>query len=117
METEDPHEKDPEVISTVGQNDGMSKVKLSEFPSQKDLMEKELEGRNRGNYSLFTFVMWQTGLKHWWSMQVILLKGKLVFHNLNMKAKPGYSVAKIKSVVVATMMKMQHASLFLSKQI
>ncbi|MED6288707.1 hypothetical protein CHARACLAT_029285, partial [Characodon lateralis] len=47
VETEDRHEKDPEVISTVGQNDAMSKVKLSEFPSQKELMEKELEGRSR----------------------------------------------------------------------
>ncbi|XP_037535849.1 VPS10 domain-containing receptor SorCS3 [Nematolebias whitei] len=50
VETEDPHEKDPEVISTVGQNDSMSKVKLSEFPSQKELMEKELEGRSRGGF-------------------------------------------------------------------
>ncbi|XP_032409521.1 VPS10 domain-containing receptor SorCS3 isoform X1 [Xiphophorus hellerii] len=50
VETEDPHEKDPEVISTVGQNDAMSKVKLSEFPSQKELMEKELEGRSRGGF-------------------------------------------------------------------
>lgn len=37
------------MISTVGQNDAMSKVNLSEFPSQKELMEKELEGRSRGN--------------------------------------------------------------------
>lgn len=37
------------MISTVGQNDTMSKVKLSEFPSQKELMEKELEARNIGN--------------------------------------------------------------------
>ncbi|KAM4729431.1 VPS10 domain-containing receptor SorCS3-like [Anableps anableps] len=50
VETEDRHEKDPEVISTVGQNDAMSKVKLSEFPSQKELMEKELEGRSRGGF-------------------------------------------------------------------
>uniref|UniRef100_A0A3B5AL67 VPS10 domain-containing receptor SorCS3-like n=1 Tax=Stegastes partitus TaxID=144197 RepID=A0A3B5AL67_9TELE len=41
VQTEDSHEKEPEVISTVGQNDTMSKVKLSEFPSQKELMEKE----------------------------------------------------------------------------
>ncbi|XP_047208528.1 VPS10 domain-containing receptor SorCS3-like [Girardinichthys multiradiatus] len=50
VETEDRNEKDPEVISTVGQNDAMSKVKLSEFPSQKELMEKELEGRSRGGF-------------------------------------------------------------------
>ncbi|XP_014888347.1 VPS10 domain-containing receptor SorCS3 isoform X1 [Poecilia latipinna] len=50
VETEDRHEKDPEVISTVGQNDAMSKVKLNEFPSQKELMEKELEGRSRGGF-------------------------------------------------------------------
>lgn len=49
VQTEDSHEKEPEVISTVGQNDTMSKVKLSEFPSQKELMEKELEARNIGN--------------------------------------------------------------------
>ncbi|XP_030235756.1 VPS10 domain-containing receptor SorCS3 isoform X2 [Gadus morhua] len=48
VQAEDSQEKDPEVISTVGQNDSMSKVKLSEFPSQKDLLEKELEIRSRG---------------------------------------------------------------------
>ncbi|KAE8280724.1 VPS10 domain-containing receptor SorCS3 Precursor [Larimichthys crocea] len=48
VQTEDSHEKEPEVISTVGQNDNMSKVKLSEFPSPKELMEKELEARSRG---------------------------------------------------------------------
>ncbi|KAM4591003.1 VPS10 domain-containing receptor SorCS3 [Odontesthes bonariensis] len=50
VQTEDSHEKEPEVISTVGQNDAMSKVKLSEFPSQKELMEKELDGRSRGGF-------------------------------------------------------------------
>lgn len=40
------------MISTVGQNDNMSKVKLSEFPSPKELMEKELEARSRGTHSL-----------------------------------------------------------------
>lgn len=48
VQAEDRHEKEPEVISTVGQNDNMSKVKLSEFPSPKELMEKELEARSRG---------------------------------------------------------------------
>uniref|UniRef100_A0A7N6A132 PKD domain-containing protein n=1 Tax=Anabas testudineus TaxID=64144 RepID=A0A7N6A132_ANATE len=48
VQTEDSHEKEPEVISTVGQNDNMSKVKLSEFPTPKELMEKELEARSRG---------------------------------------------------------------------
>lgn len=48
VQTEDSHEKEPEVISTVGPNDNMSKVKLSEFPSPKELMEKELEARSRG---------------------------------------------------------------------
>ncbi|KAK2824400.1 hypothetical protein Q5P01_021575 [Channa striata] len=48
VQTEDSHKKEPEVISTVGQNDNMSKVKLSEFPSPKELMEKELEARSRG---------------------------------------------------------------------
>ncbi|TMS04925.1 VPS10 domain-containing receptor SorCS1, partial [Larimichthys crocea] len=52
VQTEDSHEKEPEVISTVGQNDNMSKVKLSEFPSPKELMEKELEARSRGTHSL-----------------------------------------------------------------
>uniref|UniRef100_A0A8C3APV2 Sortilin related VPS10 domain containing receptor 3b n=1 Tax=Cyclopterus lumpus TaxID=8103 RepID=A0A8C3APV2_CYCLU len=49
VQAEDSHEKEPEVISTVGQIDNMSKVKLSEFPSPKELMEKELEARSRGN--------------------------------------------------------------------
>nr|XP_057914257.1 VPS10 domain-containing receptor SorCS3 [Doryrhamphus excisus] len=48
VETEDSQEKEPEVISTVSQNDNMSKVKLSEFPSEKEFMEKELEARKRG---------------------------------------------------------------------
>ncbi|KAG7219603.1 hypothetical protein INR49_018980, partial [Caranx melampygus] len=48
VQTEDSHEKEPEVISTVGQNDNMSKVKLSEFPSPKELMAKDLESRSRG---------------------------------------------------------------------
>lgn len=48
VQAEDRHEKEQEVISTVGQNDNMSKVKLSEFPSPKELMEKELEARSRG---------------------------------------------------------------------
>uniref|UniRef100_A0A4W6D0J1 Sortilin related VPS10 domain containing receptor 3b n=1 Tax=Lates calcarifer TaxID=8187 RepID=A0A4W6D0J1_LATCA len=48
VQTEDSHEKEPEVISTVGQNDNMTKVKLSEFPSPKELMAKDLETRSRG---------------------------------------------------------------------
>ncbi|TNN81836.1 VPS10 domain-containing receptor SorCS3 [Liparis tanakae] len=48
VQAEDSHEKESEGISTVGQNDNMSKVKLSEFPSPKELMEKELEARRRG---------------------------------------------------------------------
>lgn len=48
VQTEDSHEKEPEVISTVGPNDIMSKVKHSEFSSPKDLMDKELEARSRG---------------------------------------------------------------------
>ncbi|KAG7254438.1 hypothetical protein CRUP_008127, partial [Coryphaenoides rupestris] len=47
VQAEDSQEKDPEVISMVGQNDNMSKVKLSEFTSQKDLLDKELEIRSR----------------------------------------------------------------------
>ncbi|XP_058508169.1 VPS10 domain-containing receptor SorCS3 [Solea solea] len=47
VQTEDSHEKEPEVISTVGQNDNMSKVKLNEFPSPKELMVKDLEARSR----------------------------------------------------------------------
>lgn len=57
VQTEDSHEKEPEVISTVGQNDIMSKVKHSEFSSPKELMEKELEAGSRGmlaTHLLFT---------------------------------------------------------------
>ncbi|XP_075894513.1 VPS10 domain-containing receptor SorCS3 [Nelusetta ayraudi] len=50
VQTEDSHEKEPEVISTVGPNDIMSKVKHSEFSSPKELMEKELEARSRGGF-------------------------------------------------------------------
>ncbi|KAM6956470.1 VPS10 domain-containing receptor SorCS3 [Aplochiton taeniatus] len=48
VQAEDRREKEPEVIGTVAQKDSLSKVNLSEFPSQKDLMEKELEARSRG---------------------------------------------------------------------
>lgn len=39
------HEKEQEMISTVGQNDATPKITLSEFSTQKELMEKELEAR------------------------------------------------------------------------
>lgn len=75
VQTEDTQEKEPEVISTVSPNDNMSnmsnmskmsnisnlsnmsnmstmtslsKVKLTDFPCQKDLLGKELEARSRG---------------------------------------------------------------------
>lgn len=48
VQTEEINEKEPEVISPGAPGDIMSKVKLSEFPSQKELMEKELEARSRG---------------------------------------------------------------------
>ncbi|XP_034464332.1 VPS10 domain-containing receptor SorCS3 [Hippoglossus hippoglossus] len=48
VQTEDSHEKEPEVISTVGQNDNLSKVKLSDFSAPKELMAKDLEARSRG---------------------------------------------------------------------
>lgn len=48
VQTEEINEKEPEVISTVAPSDIMAKVKLSEFPSQKELMEKEVEVRSRG---------------------------------------------------------------------
>uniref|UniRef100_A0A665XCD1 Sortilin related VPS10 domain containing receptor 3b n=1 Tax=Echeneis naucrates TaxID=173247 RepID=A0A665XCD1_ECHNA len=57
VQTEDSHEKEPEVISTVGQNESMSKVKLSEFPSPKELMANDLEARSRGtNTNTYYFV-------------------------------------------------------------
>uniref|UniRef100_A0A8C1JQY3 Sortilin related VPS10 domain containing receptor 3 n=1 Tax=Cyprinus carpio TaxID=7962 RepID=A0A8C1JQY3_CYPCA len=37
------HEKEQEMISTVGQNDATPKITLSSFSAQKELMEKELE--------------------------------------------------------------------------
>uniref|UniRef100_A0A673NH13 VPS10 domain-containing receptor SorCS3-like n=1 Tax=Sinocyclocheilus rhinocerous TaxID=307959 RepID=A0A673NH13_9TELE len=37
------HEKEQEMISTVGQNDATPKITLNEFSTQKELMEKELE--------------------------------------------------------------------------
>ncbi|XP_058627043.1 VPS10 domain-containing receptor SorCS3 isoform X2 [Onychostoma macrolepis] len=39
------HEKEQEMISTVGQNDTTPKITLSEFSTQKELMEKEQEAR------------------------------------------------------------------------
>uniref|UniRef100_A0A8C6TQ09 Sortilin related VPS10 domain containing receptor 3b n=1 Tax=Neogobius melanostomus TaxID=47308 RepID=A0A8C6TQ09_9GOBI len=76
VQTEDTQEKEPEVISTVSPNNNMSnlsnmsnmstmtnlsnmstmtnlsKVKLSTFPCQKELLEKELEARSRGESSV-----------------------------------------------------------------
>ncbi|XP_077586040.1 VPS10 domain-containing receptor SorCS3-like [Stigmatopora nigra] len=49
VETEDSREKEPEVISTVSQNDNMSKVNLADFPSGREFVEKELEARKRGS--------------------------------------------------------------------
>ncbi|XP_048104453.1 VPS10 domain-containing receptor SorCS3 isoform X1 [Alosa alosa] len=39
------HEKEQEMINTVGQSETAPKITLSEFPTQKELMEKELECR------------------------------------------------------------------------
>ncbi|XP_030634789.1 VPS10 domain-containing receptor SorCS3 [Chanos chanos] len=39
------HEKEQEMIGTVGQNDPTPKITLSEFSTPKELMEKELEAR------------------------------------------------------------------------
>uniref|UniRef100_A0A4W5NJB7 Sortilin related VPS10 domain containing receptor 3b n=1 Tax=Hucho hucho TaxID=62062 RepID=A0A4W5NJB7_9TELE len=48
VQAEENQEKEPERIGTIGQNNTMSKMKHSEFPSEKELMEKELEARSRG---------------------------------------------------------------------
>ncbi|KAM9559064.1 VPS10 domain-containing receptor SorCS3-like isoform 3-T3 [Salvelinus alpinus] len=48
VQAEENQEKEPERIGTVGQNNTMSKMKHSEFPSEKELTEKELEARTRG---------------------------------------------------------------------
>lgn len=45
------HEKEQEMISTVGQNDATPKITLSEFSTQKELMEKELEARAKREWS------------------------------------------------------------------
>uniref|UniRef100_A0A3Q3JX12 PKD domain-containing protein n=1 Tax=Monopterus albus TaxID=43700 RepID=A0A3Q3JX12_MONAL len=66
VQTEDNHEKEQEVISTVGQNDKMSKVKLSEFPSAKELMEKELEARSRGTSATHLLLLLLYYFKHQW---------------------------------------------------
>nr|XP_046209850.1 VPS10 domain-containing receptor SorCS3-like isoform X2 [Oncorhynchus gorbuscha] len=48
VQAEENQEKEPERIGTVRQNNTMSKMKHSEFPSEKELTEKELEARTRG---------------------------------------------------------------------
>ncbi|KAM9394637.1 VPS10 domain-containing receptor SorCS3-like isoform 2-T2 [Salvelinus alpinus] len=50
VQAEENQEKEPEMIGTVGQNNTMSKMKLSEFPTEKELMEKELKIRSIGEY-------------------------------------------------------------------
>ncbi|XP_076839029.1 VPS10 domain-containing receptor SorCS3 isoform X1 [Brachyhypopomus gauderio] len=39
------HEKEQEMLGTVGQSDATPKITLSEFSTPKELMEKELDGR------------------------------------------------------------------------
>ncbi|CDQ93921.1 unnamed protein product [Oncorhynchus mykiss] len=48
VQAEENQEKEPERIGTVRQKNTMSKIKHSEFPSEKELTEKELEARTRG---------------------------------------------------------------------
>ncbi|XP_021436187.2 VPS10 domain-containing receptor SorCS3 isoform X1 [Oncorhynchus mykiss] len=48
VQAEENQEKEPERIGTVRQKNTMSKIKHSEFPSEKELTEKELETRTRG---------------------------------------------------------------------
>lgn len=38
-------EKEQEMIGSVGQGDSTPKITLSEFPTSKELMEKELDAR------------------------------------------------------------------------
>lgn len=46
-------EKEQEMIGTVGQNDTTPKIKLSEFSSPKELMEKDLEVRVKREWIVF----------------------------------------------------------------
>lgn len=78
VQTEDSQEKDPEVISTVGQNDNMTKVKLSEFPSQKELMEKELEARSRGTPDsefIISSTIWNINSSRTWVSKIFTIFG------------------------------------------
>ncbi|KAL2086732.1 hypothetical protein ACEWY4_017791 [Coilia grayii] len=45
IDAEVNHEKEQEMINTVGQSEAAPKITLSEFPTQKEMMEKELECR------------------------------------------------------------------------
>lgn len=48
-------EKEQEMIGTVGQNDTTPKIKLSEFSSPKELMEKDLEVRVKREWIVFIY--------------------------------------------------------------
>lgn len=41
------------MINTVGQNDATPKITLSEFSTQKELMEKEMEARAKRQYIIY----------------------------------------------------------------
>ncbi|KAL2102435.1 hypothetical protein ACEWY4_001603 [Coilia grayii] len=45
IDAEVNHEKEQEMINTVGQSEAAPKITLSEFPTQKEMMDKELECR------------------------------------------------------------------------
>lgn len=51
------HEKEQEMISTVGQNDTTPKITLSEFSTQKEMMEKEMEARVKRQYNLYGYLV------------------------------------------------------------
>ena len=44
-------EKEQEMIGSVGQGDSTPKITLSEFPTSKELMEKELDARVKSKWS------------------------------------------------------------------
>uniref|UniRef100_A0A7N6A2V2 PKD domain-containing protein n=1 Tax=Anabas testudineus TaxID=64144 RepID=A0A7N6A2V2_ANATE len=57
-------EKEQEMIGSVGQGDSTPKITLSEFPTSKELMEKELDARNCSE---------QKCLAQWWTPSSVLM--------------------------------------------
>lgn len=57
-------EKEQEMIGSVGQGDSAPKITLSEFPTSKELMEKEMDARVKSRFMHFLICVSEVGQIH-----------------------------------------------------